>query len=70
MIEQAMSAGSENVYFWLWSAKLFEKTGRLDRSAFAMSRAIVMCDRWLLESQRQELRQKHADYLSRHRLSQ
>lgn len=70
MVEQAMAAGSENAYFWLWSAKFFEKTGRLERGAFALSKAVEVGDRlpWW-EGRRQELRQKHADYLSRHGLS-
>ncbi|HEY5914274.1 MAG TPA: protein kinase [Verrucomicrobiae bacterium] len=66
MIEQAMAAGSQNAYFWLWSAALLEKVGRIERGAFALSNAIELADHWLSETERQQFRQLHADYLKRH----
>lgn len=69
LLEQAITAGSDNAYFWLWSATFFEKTGRLERGAFALSKAIETTDRWRSEGESQKLRLMQADYLSRHGLS-
>jgi len=45
MLEQAMAAGSDNAYFWLWGAAFFEKTGRIERGALALSKAVEKADR-------------------------
>jgi hypothetical protein len=70
MLEQAMAAGSDNAYFWLWSAAFLEKTGRIARGAFVLSEAIAAGDRASSsDGWKKLLRQKHADYLKRHNLS-
>jgi len=61
---------SANLYFWLWSATFFEKAGRVERGAFALSKAVAVGDRleWWGDI-RPELHLKRADYLQRHGLS-
>lgn len=68
-IEEAMAAGSENAYFWIWSAALLERASRIERGEFALSKAIEVGARWLTEDELQGYRQMRADYLGRHGLS-
>jgi predicted TPR repeat methyltransferase len=69
MLERAITTGPENAYFWLWSATFFEKTGRLERGAFALAQAVVAAERNWSEGGSQEVRRRQADYLRRHGLS-
>jgi WD40 repeat protein len=69
VIEQAMAAGSENAFFWLWSAGLLEKAGRIERGAFAMMKAAEVGRLGVINHTGEDLRVMQADYLKRHGLS-
>ena len=68
-IEKAMAAGSENAYFWQWSAECLEKAGHFERGAFAFSKAVEFADKYLIPDRAQVFRQGQAKYLKIHGLS-
>jgi len=70
VIERIIAMGFDNAYFWLWSATFFEKTGQIERGAFAMSKVVEVADRlpWD-EGWRKQFRQMREDYLRRHGLA-
>ena len=68
-IEQGFAAGSENAFFWKWSAERLERAGRIERGAFALSKAVELAERYLLPSSAEGFRQAHAEYLKKHTLN-
>jgi hypothetical protein len=68
-IEQGMAAGSENAYFWKWSAECLEKAGRIELGSFAWSRSVETAERYLIPAIAEGFRQAYADYLKRHSLN-